>query len=394
MNAGELFVNLGIKGSEKTVGALSGVTKGLGEAKSMSIEAKAAILGAVYAFERMMANSSKAGTDLTNFAALTGLAAKDLQQWQWAAMQAGDSTEDFTSSLKGVQQSVNNMLLNKSAPEYIGLIAKNVKNFDPTKLRDTFYLMTKLQEAAQNMPADLGTTMLRSFGLGDPTIAAMRRNAFTPDQFAKAPIYGDKEVASLDKANIAWTNLGNKVEMAFGHFNAKHGVQIVNELSAIADSAIHLAESLVLVSEQFAVFQTAGRAVEGIANSFKLISEVVDKLGGKETKGGLLGGKGEAIPGLASSPVGKFFTALLSNPKQMLTDFAYSGSGLESPIGTGSPAPNVRHLPTPYGGGGSVDVKQTVIFQGHHEAPKKTSDALKKAVGDYVKQSAAKVQGS
>lgn len=382
MNVGELFVNLGIKGSEKTVGALSGVTKGLGEAKSMSIEAKAAILGAVYAFERMMQNSGRAGTDLTNFAALTGLSAKSLQQWQWAAMQAGDTTEDFTSSLKGVQSAVNNMLLNKSAPEYIGMITRNVKNFDPSRLRDTFYLMQKLQEAAQNMPADLGTTMLRSFGLGDPTIAAMRRNAFTPEMMAKAPTYSDGEVKQLDKANIAWSNLGNKIEMAFGHFNAKHGGQLVADISKITDQVIRLAEALEKVAEDLKIFAGISKALGFIADAVGVVGQenYFNKKKPDRKQEGALGGVLDWRDKIDSA-----FLQLLTSPK---------GNFSDAKLGTSAIAPTAPNTGTGGDTTHNSDFKQTVIFQGSHDAPKKAADSLKKAVGDFVKQNAAKVQGS
>jgi hypothetical protein len=356
MNIGELFVSLGIKGNDKTLSALGSVTKGMGDAKSMSIEAKAAIVAAVYGFERMMSASGHAGTNLTNFSAITGLSAKELQKWQWAAMQAGENAEDFTGSLTGVQQAVNNMLLNKSAPEYIGMITRHVKDFDPTRLRDTFYLMTKLQEAAQNMPADLGTTMLKSFGLSDAAIAAMRRNAFTPEQFAKAPTYSEGEIKQLDRANIAWANLGNKVEMAFGHFNSKHGVELVGDITKITESVVKLAEALTKLAEVTGIFSKlayatniAAKGIGAVAGDKKDQGWFADLYGKLNTMGAFM--PGASVPGMA--------------------DFSKS----IAPRLVGPPAPAA---------GNNVKLNHTVIFQGHHDAPQRAVKDLNKATGDYV----------
>lgn len=192
----------------------------------MSIEAKAGIAAVIYGMERLMQNSAQAGTGLTNFAATTGLSMKSLQQWQYAARQAGVSGEELTGSVKAVQQSMTNMLLGKGAPEGMGILARAV-GFDPKKAKDTFYVMDKLQEASKRLSPEMFQAVSKSFGVGEGVSAAMRRNMFRPDVFAKAPIYSDQETGKLDKVNVAWSNLGQKIEMAMGHLTAGHGLQLV-----------------------------------------------------------------------------------------------------------------------------------------------------------------------
>lgn len=399
MNIAELFVSLGIKGSEKTIGALSNVRKGLGEVSSMSLEAKAGILAAVYGLERLMSASAAMGTGLTNFSALTGLSAKSLQQWQYAARQAGESNDEFTGSLKAVQNSMTNMLLGKGAPEGLALVAKATKDFDPTRVRDTFYVMQELQKAAQTLPKDLGNQALKSFGLSDATIAAMRRNAFRPEVFAKAPTYGDREIGQLDRANIAWSNLGNKIQMAIGHFNARHGLQLVKDISVMTDSVVHLAEALEKLSEKFKLFEIVSHGIEGVANTFKLIGEIIDKFnGGSSKKGDLLyvpPGQ-EMVPGWHDSPAGKFFRDLL-------------GGGEEAPKAGAAPdhkipvpaeydpkraiAPPVAPV-IPQGATQNINVNQSLNFQHEGKEHKKTADSVKKAVQDSYRQMAAQGQGA
>ncbi len=262
MQVGELFVNLGIKGADKTVAALGSVKQSLGNVSSMSIEAKAGIIGAMYALERLTAASGAMGTSLTNFTALTGLSAKSLQEWQYAARQAGVSGDEMSGSMKGVQSAMANMLMGKGAPEGLGLIASKV-GFDMSRARDTAYVLGQYQEFAQSVPADIGNTALKSTGLSEGVISAMRRNAFRPDVFAKAPTYSDREIGALDKANIAWSNLGNKIEMAIGHFNSRHGGQLVKDISMITDKVIKLAESFTTLAEKLKVFQLIGKVFEG-----------------------------------------------------------------------------------------------------------------------------------
>lgn len=269
---GELFVNLGITGADKTVSALGGVKKGMGELTSMSLEAKAGIVAALYAFERMMSLSGQVGTGLTNFNALTGISAQTLQQWQFAARQAGVSSEELSGSMKSVQNAMTNMLLNKGAPEGLQVVAKAVGGIDINRVRDVTYMMGKLQEAAQKLPKDVGNNMLKSFGLSEGVIAGMRRNVFNAQNFKNAPTYSDREVGQLDKANIAWGNLGTKIEMAFGHFNAKHGASLVQDISKIADAVFRLVDSLQALADKLKVFAILDQSFEGINKILGLLN--------------------------------------------------------------------------------------------------------------------------
>lgn len=384
MNIAELFVNLGIKGSEKTVGALTNVGKGLGEVKSMSLEAKAGILGAMYALERLVATSGAAGTGLTNFNAFTGLSARQLQQWQYAARQAGVTGEEFAGSVKSVQTAMTNMMMGKGAPEGLGLLANKV-GFDPKKARDTFYVLEQLQKFARTVPNDIGNAVMKSFGLSEGTIAAMRRNSFSPELMARAPIYGDKEISTLDRANIAWSNLGNKIEMAVGHFNARHGLQLVKDISMVTDSVVKLAEALERTSEKFKVMETVGHAFEGIANTLKLFLEVSDKLGGKDSIPGdiLYTPPGqEKFPGVKNSPMGKFFS-------DAMLPLKWLSGGYSSP----SPAPSTGNIPVP-ATAPTVNVKQDLHFQHDGKDHGRTADSVKKAVQESYRQMSAQGQGS
>lgn len=266
MNVGEFFISLGIKGSGKTVGALNSVKTGLGDVKSMSLEAKAAIIAAVYGFEQLMKSSSQAGTNLENFNALTGISAQTLQQYQYAARQVGVSNDEMRGSFVSVQNVMTNMRLGKGAPEGLGMLQRKV-GFDASKaLKDTEYVMKKLQEYANSeKEVSMRNSVLKSFGLSDTVIAGMARNAFRPEVMAKAPRYNDQEVKQLDRVNAAWSNLGNKMQMAIGHFNALHGGQLVNDISKIADKVLVLVEAFMRLAEALHVFEGIGKVVDVLA---------------------------------------------------------------------------------------------------------------------------------
>lgn len=268
MNVGELFVQLGVKGAEKTIGALKGIKYGLGDIGSASLETKAALVGAMYAMERLFATSGKAGTDLTNMSTLLGVSTKTLQEYEYAARQAGVSNQEVEGSFKALQNTMAKTLMGEGAPKGLARFAQLTGNISPKDIeqfaKQPQLLMQRLQEYARKETSlPLRNEVLKSFGLSDSMIAAMGRNAFRPEILRKAPAYSDSEVASLDKANIAWSNLGNKIEMAFGHFNAKHGQALVNDISMITDKVLKLAESFDKFATKLHVFEIIGKAFEG-----------------------------------------------------------------------------------------------------------------------------------
>lgn len=275
MTIAELFVNLGVKGADSAGKAIGGVKSGLGEVKSMSLEAKAAIVGAIYALERMMSSSAQAGTGFMNFTALTGMSAQELQKWQYAARQVGIENEEITGSLKSVQNAMTNMLLGKGAPEGMAMVANKV-GFDPAKARDTLYVMQQLQKFAQQVPNDVGNNMLKSFGLSENVIAAMRRNAFRPEVMAKAPTYSDNEIKSLDRANVMWSNLGNQIKMGLGHLTAKFGPTLIKDIGQIVPEVMKLVGALAQLADKLKVISVLGKVFEGWGLIFKGMSGLVD----------------------------------------------------------------------------------------------------------------------
>lgn len=377
MNIAELFVNLGIKGGEKTVSTLGNVKKGLGEIGSTSLEAKAGILGAMYGLERMMAISGAMGTGLTNFAALTGQSAVTLQKWQFAARQAGMSNEELTGSFKGVQNAMANMLMGKGAPEGIALVSKAVGGLQQDKLKDTFYMLTQLQKAMQTLSVEQGNIAGKSFGLSEGTIAAMRRNMFTPENFAKAPSYSDQESKSLDKSNIAWSNLGNKIQMAVGHFNAKHGQQLTTDISKVVDQVIKLAEAFEHLAQSTKLFQLIGKSIEGWAYIFGGMADTVDK----STKLGTYESEKKDAAGNKRVGAAAYFEDAASNDYSML----------KQSLGGDALLPRYGHFVKPTVNN-TTTVNQSIVHHGDAKDTQAVKDTQKAAVTHAYRQRSAQRQ--
>jgi len=394
MNIGELFVNLGIKGSEKTLSALSATRKGMGDLKTMSLETKAGLVAAMYALERLFATSGQAGTGLTNFNALLGVSAKTLQQYQYAARQMGVSNQEVEGSFKALQATMAKTLMGKGAPEGMQRLAQLTGGITPQEIEQMAktpeLLMQRLQQyAKRETNAGLRNEVLKSFNISDNMISAMVRGAFRPDVLKKAPIYSDKEIGALDKANIAWGNLGNKIEMAIGHFNARHGVQLVSDISKITDKVLKLVEAFTTLAEKLKIFSLIGKSLEGLTLLFDKIGESVTGI--TKDKGGILKGmvsEGKEIgKGMGLAAKGAMITLMEAvKPKA-------APGALPSGVTKPSPAIPFKEIITPKipmqspsGKTQNINIKQDLHFQHEGKDHARTSDSVKKANQEAFRQ--------
>lgn len=287
MQVGELFVSLGIKGADKTKDALNSAKNSLVGLKDASFEAKAAVIGAMYALERMFAASGAIGTGLMNFTALTGEAADTLQRYQYAARQAGVSNQEMEASFKTIQSVMARALYTGDHP--IGLYQVGLKtghligqSEEKRYMEHPEEFIQLAQQYAQNqgVPAAMRNEMLKSLGLSEGVIAAAARNKFSPENLAAAPTYTDRQKTNLDRANIGWINLGQKIEKAFGNFNAAHGEMIVSSISKIVSKLIDLANALQKLAEVTHLFPFIEKLVDLLANTTKTMANVVGDVGG------------------------------------------------------------------------------------------------------------------
>lgn len=393
------------------MGALSNVKKGLGDIASTSLEAKVAIIGAMYALERLFAVSGKTGTDLANFNALTGDSVKTLQQYQYAARQVGVSNEEVEGSFKSLQGTMTKTLMGEGGPKGLarvslltgGISQKDIQEYakNPEKL------IQRLQQyASKETNIGLRNETLKSFGLGENMIAALSRNAFRPEVLKKAPTYSDSEVKALDKANVAWSNLGTKIQMAVGHFNAMHGGQLVNDISKIVDVVFKLVSAFTKLAEKLHVF-------DGIAKVFGLMDRGLTDVNDKVTaalndKQGLLHGgvvqAGKLMQDLGNKEVSaaktagnylvaqekKFFPSLYSESKSLF-------SGLSLPklpsFSAASVAPSVEKQAA-----ATSTQNHAATIHNHFTHPgvdpKKTGDSVKQSVQQAYRQMHAQAQGT
>lgn len=361
MKIADLFINLGVKGEGQLTKALKTSGQGLGEVRSMALSTKLAIFAMVYGLKELMANSMQAGSDLSQFASSTGLSAENLQRWQYAARQFNVNAQEMSTSIKSVQDGMTNMLLGKGAPEGLALLSNTV-GFDPNKARDTFYVMEQIQKFVQTMPADVGKQLTKSFGISDGVFAAMKRNAFNPDAFARANIYTDRQAESLRRVDVAWENLGDRIQKAIGKMNAKHGFKLISDIEKLTASLLKLSDAFVVIAEKLKLFDVMSNALQVVAGLFLGGADLVDK--GNKGKGG-------------------FFSNIMDNmekrkqtPEEMSKAYEKIQQMMNGPATPKSGNQNNQN----------ININQNLNFQHDGKDSKKTSNSVKEAVKTSYRQ--------
>lgn len=280
MKIGELFLNLGIKGTDVSVRALASVKGGLEEAKDSGLALKAAILAALYGLERFTGAAGERGMELQKFADYTGLSAEKLQKWQYAMSLSGVAAKDVQGSVQGLQNAMLKMSIGEAPPKGMDWLSQTLGgNLDPKKFKDTFYMLDKLREyAKKETNVALRNETLSSFGLGPDFIQAMATSKVEIDKIKPSKILGQGEINQLAKVNESWTELHHTLELFGQQFVAKHGLSAVKDIAKVTEQVMKLVEAFARLSEKLRVFEVIGTIFEGWNNIFSWANAGVDKV--------------------------------------------------------------------------------------------------------------------
>src|SRR4051812_3068268 len=108
---GELFVNIGIKGAEKTVGALKSVGGFMGDLSAKGLAAKASIVGAIYALERLTEAGGQYGSSIKNLGIYTGQSTKYIQQLREAFRESNVDINEADQSIQNMVKALSDAKL-------------------------------------------------------------------------------------------------------------------------------------------------------------------------------------------------------------------------------------------------------------------------------------------
>jgi hypothetical protein len=182
IKAGELVVEIFVKGKDEAAKALKSTKDWLTDVSNEGLATKAAIVAAIASAERFISSALNTANTLHQFGVKTGLSTERLQQWQYAMGQSGISAEQTQSAIEGLQNVLGQMYLTKKPPEGWNVFTKTLAHpIDFKKLtgpQGTDYgleLAREYVKKAKETGQDIKVTnaVLKNLGL-EPIITGLR----------------------------------------------------------------------------------------------------------------------------------------------------------------------------------------------------------------------------
>jgi hypothetical protein len=246
VKAGDLFVELGMKGDGAFLQGMGAISEGMfgafagAQAVVDSIEA---VLGK---FAQLAQASSENALGLQQFSNATGLSASKLQSLQNALLHFGGvNPKETLSAVESAQSAMTKLLMNEGSSK-LGIIAQYSHGFDPKKaMTDTYYMVNKLREFAKAVPAQIGLSVFRDLGLGENFFGALRKSTGNLFNFNLLSRNTDAQLAKLSQIQIEWEELGITIGHAFDQFNLQHGEQIVDTLKELTTALIGMFNTII-----------------------------------------------------------------------------------------------------------------------------------------------------
>ena len=285
MKVAELFVNLGIKGTEEASKGVGKVDKGMKGLVSRGIAVKAAFIAAGVAFTRIIKSSANAGTSLKNFESVTGLSVDTLQKWQKAGKAVGIEASQITQSFKGLQSSLQAMKLTNISADLAVINDELIRmGSSPIQLEDfndAFYVAQKLSEFSKNSDFDKGRKrQLLSSLVDDEFIALLNTDAINPKNLEKYDTLSKKQIENLSKLNAKVGSISSKFQKATQKIAGDISGGLIEKIDLIVNGITKLVLKLNILSEKVGVFKALSFSLEvifnGIAASLRIIEKSAD----------------------------------------------------------------------------------------------------------------------
>lgn len=326
MEVGQLFVNLGVKGTDKTIQAFTSVQAGLGKTASMSLEAKAGILALFYGIEKLFSASMTAGTNMMNLTAVLDENGKALQQWAGAAEMAGVSSQAVFSTFQNLQGLMTKWQRGQGAPPSIGILLGQL-GLTPEQFRQDSASLTKtlehLNEFAQKkgLPAGLRNQVLQDFGAG-ALIGPMVRGSFNPRQLSSVPYLSQGENKALTGMQETFSRIEIQWQKGLARIITQGGPQLTKDILKISNSLLELVRALSELSKAAHVLDVLSFMIKGLTqlagvgkDEANLAQKLINPKTREEGKAQIFNFL-EAIPGalklLGQDLVGGNFTTIIN----------------------------------------------------------------------------------
>lgn len=269
MKIGELFVQIGVKDSEKAVDSLTSVRRGLAGVTTSALGVIAAITTAIYTFRKFGEQSNQTGMDLKNFESTTDTSIATLQRWQQLGIHAGLAPEAMTHAFTEMRSTMFKLVAGGVMPAGLARIQTELtrlgKGIDTSKFEDIPYMMGKLREFAldKNLRPSARMDALSSFVSEGVAAALMRSGNFNLTK--TVPGYSARTAGTLAGMQEEWNKLIWNFQHSLGELNAKFGPAILKDIKEVSGAVLEFAQALGELNTVLPILKLLSTSIHGWA---------------------------------------------------------------------------------------------------------------------------------
>jgi hypothetical protein len=273
MNAGSLFIELGLSGTDKLFKGLQTANSSLNQIKETGLETARNLHSAFGKFEGQVQTFATFGSTMKHFQESTGLSAIALQKFQKAFIGVGVSADETRESVVGLQSMMSDIQRGRAIPQAMALALRKA-NIDPTQIKDIYGLVDKLRGVSKSMDTGIGRSIFADLGLSSTFYQGLRRS--TGDISKIAPSMGEGAIsgseANLNKINLYKYNL----EAKLGSLLAKKEVgQVLDSVYKIILKLVDLLDVIVKLGTKSGVFDLLVKIIDIAGNLIIAIANIV-----------------------------------------------------------------------------------------------------------------------
>jgi hypothetical protein len=292
VQVGELFINLSIKGADVVGKAVQGAKDGIGGLASMSLEAKAAIVGMGVALEESLRITGQRGNDLTNFSKSLGVAVETIGGLENEFRKlSGVGRGELYQTLSSIQKVQAEMIRNKSISGEMQLFVKNT-HADVDRLKtDIPYFLEMARKFAQ-LPAaktrpGVVKDILGQIGISesDAMYSALVSGKHDLTKLKPGNSLNGRQADELANNYKRLLDLKDQIEKFTAKETIKFGGSAITDIENTTLAIEDLADAFLDLNKQLHIFSAVGTAIEGFATIFHTLASDVRVLSGNGKAG-------------------------------------------------------------------------------------------------------------
>ena len=270
----ELFVDIGVKGADVAGKTLGGINDSLKNIGTSSLEAKAALLAALYAADKLFTTSANFGHNLEEFNRETGMSAIKLQQWQKALEPLGVSTDETEQAIRGLQKTMTDLAFNHAPNEKFSLLSQ-MAGFtiaDASKLENLFPIFEKIRAYTQKAYKTPGEKPIANAILADAvhisgTLAQGLANLPKNPEQMGIKVLNQHELDNLEKLYKTIIKIKQELKLLQDQFAATFGPTLAGNLAGALKEIENIFTAISAFNKDHPIIGTAEKGALGVAGA-------------------------------------------------------------------------------------------------------------------------------